>query len=122
MTYVIAEPCVDVKDRSCIEQCPVDCIYEGGRALYINPDECIECGACEPACPMEAIYYDADLPADYTEAAASNREFFSIALAGQKDPLGNPGGFRRVGIVVADTPLVNAVPVKAEHARTADHP
>ena len=45
MTYVIAEPCVDVKDKSCIEECPVDCIYEGGRMLYIQPDECVDCGA-----------------------------------------------------------------------------
>ncbi len=72
MTYVIAEPCVDIKDRSCMEQCPVDCIYEGARALYINPEECIECGACEPACPTEAIYYEADLPPEYEPAALSN--------------------------------------------------
>lgn len=45
MTYVIAEPCVDVLDRSCVEECPVDCIYEGSRMLYIQPDECIDCGA-----------------------------------------------------------------------------
>ena len=54
MTYVIAEPCVDVKDKSCIEECPVDCIYEGSRMLYIQPDECVDCGACEPVCPVEA--------------------------------------------------------------------
>jgi NAD-dependent dihydropyrimidine dehydrogenase PreA subunit len=114
MTYVIAEPCVDVKDRSCIEQCPVDCIYEGGRALYINPDECIECGACEPACPMEAIYYDADLPEVYAGATASNREFFTITLAGRSAALGNPGGAKRVGVVDADTAVVTAAPVRAE--------
>ncbi|WP_264005705.1 indolepyruvate ferredoxin oxidoreductase subunit alpha, partial [Mycolicibacterium sphagni] len=48
VTYVIAEPCVDVKDKACIEECPVDCIYEGARMLYIHPDECVDCGACEP--------------------------------------------------------------------------
>jgi NAD-dependent dihydropyrimidine dehydrogenase PreA subunit len=64
VTYVIAEPCVDVLDRSCVEECPVDCIYEGLRMiyeglrmLYIHPDECVDCGACEPVCPVEAIYY-----------------------------------------------------------------
>jgi NAD-dependent dihydropyrimidine dehydrogenase PreA subunit len=63
VTYVIALPCVDVKDRACIDECPVDCIYEGERSLYIHPDECVDCGACEPVCPVEAIYYEDDLPA-----------------------------------------------------------
>src|SRR4029453_5885729 len=49
MTYTIAEPCIDVKDRGCVDECPVDCIYEGPRMLYIQPDECVDCGACEPA-------------------------------------------------------------------------
>src|SRR4051812_30719587 len=52
VTYVIAEPCVDLLDKSCMEECPVDCIYEGGRMLYIHPDECVDCGACEPVCPV----------------------------------------------------------------------
>src|SRR5688572_6871970 len=47
MTYTIAEPCIDVKDKACVEECPVDCIYEGERMLYIQPDECVDCGACE---------------------------------------------------------------------------
>ena len=62
MTYVIAEPCVDLLDKACIEECPVDCIYEGARMLYIHPDECVDCGACEPVCPVEAIYYEDDVP------------------------------------------------------------
>ena len=62
MTYVIAQPCVDLKDKACIEECPVDCIYEGERSLYIHPDECVDCGACEPVCPVEAIYYEDDVP------------------------------------------------------------
>src|SRR6185437_4243708 len=48
VTYTIAQPCVDIKDKACIEECPVDCIYEGARMLYIHPDECVDCGACEP--------------------------------------------------------------------------
>jgi NAD-dependent dihydropyrimidine dehydrogenase PreA subunit len=48
MAYVIAEPCIDVKDKACVEVCPVDCIYEGPTQLFIHPDECIDCGACEP--------------------------------------------------------------------------
>ena len=62
MTYVIAQPCVDVLDTACIEECPVDCIYEGERMLYIHPDECVDCGACEPVCPVEAIFYEDDVP------------------------------------------------------------
>ena len=54
MPYVIAQPCVDVKDKACVDECPVDCIYEGARSLYINPNECVDCGACEPVCPTEA--------------------------------------------------------------------
>ena len=58
MPYVIASPCIDVNDMSCVEECPVDCIYEGERKSYINPKECIDCGACEPVCPVEAITQD----------------------------------------------------------------
>jgi NAD-dependent dihydropyrimidine dehydrogenase PreA subunit len=62
MTYVIAEPCIDQKDRSCIDVCPVDCIHEAGRMLVIDPEECIDCGACEPECPVEAIFPEDALP------------------------------------------------------------
>ena len=73
MTYIITSPCVDVQDQSCVEVCPVDCIHfdeEGDRILYISPDECIDCGACEPACPVTAIFAEDDVPeeeAGYTE-------------------------------------------------------
>jgi ferredoxin len=55
VTYIISEPCIDVKDRSCVDVCPVDCIHESERMLVIDPEECIDCGACEPECPVEAI-------------------------------------------------------------------
>ena len=58
MAYVITEPCIGVKDRACVDVCPVDCIYEGPEMLFIHPDECIDCGACVPACPVEAIRVD----------------------------------------------------------------
>ena len=67
MTYVIIDPCIDVLDKSCVDVCPVDCIhYEEGvdRKLYIDPDECIDCGACEPACPVTAIFAEDDVPDD----------------------------------------------------------
>jgi NAD-dependent dihydropyrimidine dehydrogenase PreA subunit len=76
MTYIITDPCIDVLDKSCVEVCPVDCIhYEEGtdRKLYIDPDECIDCGACEPVCPVTAIFAEDDVPADqaaYTEIDA----------------------------------------------------
>ena len=72
MTYIITQPCVDVLDKACIEECPVDCIYEGERMLYIHPDECVDCGACEPVCPVEAIYYEDDLPQALTPHLADN--------------------------------------------------
>ena len=62
VTYIIAEPCIDVKDKSCIDVCPVDCIHEYDRILVIDPEECIDCGACEPECPVEAIYPEDALP------------------------------------------------------------
>ena len=72
MPYIIAEPCINVKDRSCVDVCPVDCIYEGDDMLYIHPDECIDCGACEPECPTSAIYAEADLPEKWAEYTALN--------------------------------------------------
>ncbi len=65
MSYTITSPCIDTMDQSCVDVCPVDCIhYEEGvdKILYIDPDECIDCGACEPACPVSAIYAEDDVP------------------------------------------------------------
>ena len=76
MTYVIAEPCVDVKDKSCIAECPVDCIYEGDRMLYIQADECVDCGACEPVCPVEAIYYEDDVPPQWKQFGKVNTLYY----------------------------------------------
>ena len=74
MTYVIGEACIGTTDRSCIDVCPVDCIYEAERMLVIAPDECIDCGLCEPACPVSAI-----TPAE--GVAADEREFIQINAA-----------------------------------------
>ena len=91
MTYVIALPCVDVKDKACIDECPVDCIYEGDRMLYIHPDECVDCGACEPVCPVEAIYYEDDTPEKWADYYTANVEFFAeIDLLGALSAC--PGG------------------------------
>ena len=74
MPYIIAEPCINVKDKACVEVCPVDCIYEGETMLYIHPDECIDCGACEPVCPTKAIFPEDDLPEEWKEYTALNAE------------------------------------------------
>jgi NAD-dependent dihydropyrimidine dehydrogenase PreA subunit len=110
VTYVIAQPCVDVKDRACVDECPVDCIYEGARALYIHPDECVDCGACEPVCPVEAIYYEDDLPSQWDGFLGDNAAFFEDTLPGQSGPLGSPGGAAKVGALDTDAPLVAAQP------------
>jgi NAD-dependent dihydropyrimidine dehydrogenase PreA subunit len=102
VTYVIAQPCVDVKDKACIDECPVDCIYEGKRSLYIHPDECVDCGACEPVCPVEAIYYEDDLPSEWSGYLHANADFFA--------PIGSPGGAARTGPLGSDAPLVTSLP------------
>ncbi|MFF6815602.1 ferredoxin [Streptomyces sp. NPDC012403] len=79
MTYVIAQPCVDIKDRACVTECPVDCIYEGSRTLYINPEECVDCHACEPVCPVEAIFHEDDLPPHWAHYLVIDAEYFEAA-------------------------------------------
>ena len=100
MTYTIAQPCVDIKDKACIDECPVDCIYEGDRMLYIQPDECVDCGAC-------AIYYEDDVPEQWKDYTAANAEFFS--------DLGSPGGAAKLGLINSDAPLILALPPQGEH-------
>ena len=76
MAYIIAEPCINVKDKACVEVCPVDCIYEGETMLYIHPDECIDCGACEPVCPVKAIFAEYETPANWKNFIELNKQFF----------------------------------------------
>ena len=106
MTFVIGAACVDILDRACVEECPVDCIFVGDRMAYIHPDECTDCGACEPACPVEAIYYEDDLPDGQERFATENAGFFSETLPGRTIPLGSPGGATAVGVIGVDTDYV----------------
>ncbi len=70
--------------------------------LYINPDECVDCGACEPVCPVEAIYYEDDLPEEENKFYDVNVEFF--------DEVGTPGGAAKMGVIEPDHPVVEAWP------------
>jgi NAD-dependent dihydropyrimidine dehydrogenase PreA subunit len=76
MPYIITEACINTKDRACVDVCPVDCIYEGPDQLFIHPDECIDCGACEPECPVTAIFPEEDVPANLKEYVQINRVVF----------------------------------------------
>jgi ferredoxin len=76
MPYIITETCIGVKDKACVDVCPVDCIYEGEQQLFIHPDECIDCGACEPECPVTAIFPEEDVPANQKQYIQINRDVF----------------------------------------------
>ncbi len=84
MTYTIAEPCVDVMDQACVSVCPVDCIkFEEGvdRTLYIDPNECIDCGACEPECPVNAIFPEDSVPPEWATYTTINALWFTDRAA-----------------------------------------
>jgi ferredoxin len=78
MPYVITEPCIGTKDRSCVDVCPVDCIVgtDADEMLYIDPDVCIDCGACVSACPVEAIFAEADVPPKWESFVEVNATYF----------------------------------------------
>lgn len=97
MAFVIGASCVDIMDKSCIEECPVDCIYEGERMMYIHPTECIDCAACEPVCPVEAIVPAQKITAEWKPFQESAKAMF--------DELGSPGGSSNVD-VLTDTSFV----------------
>jgi len=80
MTYIIAEPCVGVKDKACVEVCPVDCIYdkESWEVLFIHPEECIDCGLCVDACPVEAIFALEEVPRKWDDWIAKNFAAFGL--------------------------------------------
>ena len=76
MAFIIVEPCVEVKDSACVDVCPVDCIHEGADQFYIEPDECIDCGVCEPECPVEAIFEEDAVPEQWTDYIKKNYAYF----------------------------------------------
>jgi len=109
MTYVIASACIDVKDGACQKVCPVECIYEGGRMMYIQPEECISCGICLSVCPVQAIYEEDELPAPEAGFKAVNAEFFGPEVTGWA----TPGGADPRFVTAADHPAVARHPRRA---------
>ncbi|WP_103222378.1 ferredoxin [Roseibium marinum] len=109
MTYVITEPCIDVKDGDCTLACPADCIYEGGRMFYIHPEECINCGLCLSICPVDAIFWDGEITQEQKPFETINREYFGAAVTG----LGSPGGWDEKSTTDKDHPAIAAYPKRA---------
>ena len=98
MTYIVAEPCIKCKYTDCVDVCPVDCFREGANFLVIHPDECIDCGACVPECPTEAIFSEDDLPekwADYLEINTRLAEDWP-EIDGKKDALDDADDWKDV--------------------------
>ncbi|MGH2441619.1 MAG: 4Fe-4S dicluster domain-containing protein [Chloroflexota bacterium] len=96
MTFVVTQPCILEKNKSCVEVCPVECIYTGSddldRMVYINRDECIDCGACESACPVTAIFEETDVPDEWQQYVEINDTWFqdrdaARALVNQVQPV-----------------------------------
>lgn len=90
MPHIITEPCIGTKDASCVDVCPVECIYEAEDQFYIHPEECIDCGACIPACPVSAIYTEEDVPPSGSRSSrrtTSSRGSSSALLALSRRPV-----------------------------------
>ncbi len=118
MAFVITQPCIDVQDQSCVDVCPVDCIHfeEGSdRMLYINPAECIDCGACQPACPVSAIYPDTEVPAPMAAFVEINSTWYDDANGARQKVAAFLGG----GSAPAAAPVAAAAPAVAAPAAEA---
>ena len=98
MTYVVTESCIKCKYTDCVEVCPVDCFYEGPEFLVIHPDECIDCGLCEPECPIDAIFADDELPKDQIEFIEINAKLADVYenITEAAEPLPDADSFKDV--------------------------
>tara|TARA_B100001113_G_scaffold190546_2_gene156165 strand:- start:2501 stop:3106 length:606 start_codon:yes stop_codon:yes gene_type:complete len=98
MAYVVTESCIKCKYTDCVEVCPVDCFYEGPEFLVIHPDECIDCGLCEPECPIEAIFADDELPSDQIEFIEINAKLADAYenITEAKEPLPDADNFKDI--------------------------
>ncbi len=121
MTYVVTESCIKCKYTDCVEVCPVDCFYEGPEFLVIHPDECIDCGLCEPECPIEAIYADDEVPNDQIDFIEINAKLSDVYenITEAKEPLPeaedykdikNKKDFLNIGIPNNETPAEDVNP------------
>lgn len=93
MAYVVTEPCFGCKYTDCVAVCPCECFYEGHNMLYIDPDECVDCDACRTECPVEAIFYEEDVPEAWREYIALNAEMVTRCpkITERREPLRNSG-------------------------------
>mgnify|MGYP003331478968 CR=1 FL=1 len=82
MTYVVTEGCIQCKYTDCVDVCPVDCFVEGPNFLAIDPEECIDCGACEPECPVEAIFEESEVPDEWNKYIKINYDWFGREYSG----------------------------------------
>ena len=98
MTYLVNDKCIKCKLTDCVEVCPVDCFYEGPEFLVIHPDECIDCGLCEPECPIEAIFADDELPKDQIEFIEINAKLADVYenITEASEPLPDADSFKDV--------------------------
>ncbi len=98
MAYVVAEPCIKCKYTDCVAVCPVDCFYEGEVMLVIHPEDCIECGACQSECPVEAIFHEDELPEKWGDYVELNARFCEEwpEITEQKDPMDTAEEFKDV--------------------------
>jgi ferredoxin len=93
VAYVVTEPCFGCKYTDCVVVCPCDCFREGEQMLFIDPDECIDCDACKPECPVDAIFHEDDVPEAWREFVALNREMAATCppIVDRKEPLARRG-------------------------------
>ena len=91
MTYIVNQNCIKCKLMDCVDVCPVDCFYEGKNILVIDPEECIDCGLCEPECPVDAIFAEDEVPADQLDFIEINEKYSKIwsNITEAKDPMPN---------------------------------
>ena len=93
MAFVVTEPCFGCKYTDCVVVCPCDCFREGEQMLFIDPDHCIDCDACTPECPVEAIYHEDNVPEKWKDFVALNREMAAVCppIVERKEPLAQRG-------------------------------
>jgi len=87
MTFVVCEPCYDCKYTDCVTVCPAECFFQDEKMLYIHPDPCIDCEACAPECPVEAIFRDSEVPSKWSSFTELNKDKATELQAGGQEPM-----------------------------------